>query len=261
RCAPSRGWRRSGGWPLWPSPGRRGASTCPRRTDGTLTAPPATPPGSCWTSTPACSPSPRSPRRGSSGTPGATSTTACGICPRRTRPAASPRGSGWSTPCSARAPSWRWIWTGGPTPSSSTPWRPPGRSPSGPVWTACPQNKIAKKTAVVVNHGGPFYTVQKPAQRPPLVHQVLLRLGVKQVDQLRTEGEVDVGAVGDAAAVLGGQLHGGDAQHHVPAHGVDMEVHLAAHHLGHVHLAGDGVASGGGGKGDVLGADAHHHGL
>ena len=40
-----------------------------------------------------------------------------------------------------------------------------------------------------------------------------------------------------------------------------MEVHLAAHHLGHVHLAGDGVAAGGGGKGDVLGADAHHHGL
>ena len=39
----------------------------------------------------------------------------------------------------------------------------------------------------------------------PLVHQVLLGLRVKEVDEVGAEGKVDLGAVGDAGPVLGGQ--------------------------------------------------------
>ena len=60
----------------------------------------------------------------------------------------------------------------------------------------------------------------------PLVHQVLLGLRVKEVDEVGAEGKVDLRAVGDAGPVLGGQVGGGDAQHHVAPHGVDVQVHL-----------------------------------
>ena len=76
---------------------------------------------------------------------------------------------------------------------------------------------------------------------------------------LLVAGDVYRPAAIDQLKVLGGQVGGGDAQHHVAAHGVDVQVHLAAHHLGHVHLAGHGIGARGGGKGDVLGTDAHSH--
>ena len=41
---------RSGGWPSWPSPGRSRACTCPGRRAAASTAPPGTPPASCWIS-------------------------------------------------------------------------------------------------------------------------------------------------------------------------------------------------------------------
>ena len=40
----------------------------------------------------------------------------------------------------------------------------------------------------------------------PLVHQVLLGLRVKEVDEVGAEGKVDLRAVGDAGPVLGGQV-------------------------------------------------------
>ena len=45
--------------------------------------------------------------------------------------------------------------------------------------------------------------------------EVLLRLGVEQVDEVPAEGEVDFRAVADAGLVLRGQLSGGDTQDHV----------------------------------------------
>ena len=64
RYAPGPAWRRSGGWPLWPSPGRSGGCTSPRRTAGTLTALPGTHPGSCWRSARSGCSSPSTPQEG-----------------------------------------------------------------------------------------------------------------------------------------------------------------------------------------------------
>ena len=79
------------------------------------------------------------------------------------------------------------------------------------------------------------------------------------MDELRPEGKVHLGAVRDAAAVLGGQVGGGNPQYHVLFPGRHVQMDLAAHHLGHIHLAGDGVASGILCKGNVLGTHAQGH--
>ena len=92
--------------------------------------------------------------------------------------------------------------------------------------------------------------------------QALLGGGVEEVDELVAEGEAHLGAVGHTGAELGGQLGGLDTHNHVLlllalAHG-GVEVELAAHQLGHLNGALDGVAALGL-DGDVLGTHAHDH--
>ncbi|MFQ7454781.1 MAG: HAD family hydrolase [Flavonifractor plautii] len=55
-------------------------------------------------------------------------------------------------------------------------------------------------------------TRHSKAMAGALIHQVLLGLRVKEVDQLGAEGKVDLRAVGDTGPVLGGQVGGGDAR-------------------------------------------------
>ena len=91
--------------------------------------------------------------------------------------------------------------------------------------------------------------------------EILLGLGVKEMDQVAAEGEVDLIAIGEATLVLAGQFRGGYAQHHIMAAGIDVQVDLAAHHLADVHAAGQTVGTGLRCERNVLGADTQGHGL
>lgn len=60
--------------------------------------------------------------------------TASGIFRKMIALSSFPSASGCSTPCSAPARFWMWIGIKGPMWSSSTAWKRPGGSPSGPSW-------------------------------------------------------------------------------------------------------------------------------
>lgn len=78
------------------------------------------------------------------------------------------------------------------------------------------------------------------------------------------EGKVKLSTVGNTTAKFIGQVTGGQAHNHVLdrtvilLHG-NVQVQLAAHHLGHVHCSYQGtLALASGDKADVLGTDAQH---
>ena len=92
------------------------------------------------------------------------------------------------------------------------------------------------------------------------LQQILLALRVEEMDQVLPECEIDGRPIAQAAPELLRQLGGGDPQDHVFAVlGGDVEVNLAAHHLGHVHLGGYKVLPRRQGKGNVLRTDAQNH--
>ena len=70
------------------------------------------------------------------------------------------------------------------------------------------------------------------------------------------EREIQLIAKFEPEAVLQGQVDGRDAEHAILANGVDVDIQLAAHHLGHVHLRGDRTLVACVREHDVLGADA-----
>ena len=83
--------------------------------------------------------------------------------------------------------------------------------------------------------------------------EVLFRLRIEQVHKLRIEREVRRAACADIVEAEAGRRDDGDD---IVAGDGHMQVHLAAHHLGHVHLARQRMCAGAGLKRDVLGTDA-----
>ena len=90
------------------------------------------------------------------------------------------------------------------------------------------------------------------------LQKVQTRLRIEHVRKRPVEGEEHFVAKLEAKAVLRGQIDRGYAHDAVLADGGHVNIQLAAHHLGNIHLGGDGVLALGGEQFDVFGADAQH---
>jgi hypothetical protein len=81
---------------------------------------------------------------------------------------------------------------------------------------------------------------------------------IEQVRQRTVEREVELIAVLEPVAVLGGQVYGCNTHDAVLANRRNVDIQLAAHHFGNVHLRGNGILASAVGELDVFGADAQN---